>query len=213
MNLIPTLRQITHKDQLSAYSDKYFKCSGLPIPEEYLMNPVNRVYAIFWKGNLIGGFILGRDTKFRTIQFFANEHKQESVISQLGDLTDFTEICCFWIQRKYRTNTFLNIFVWLSMTYALRMYGTQYLLFGTCSRSLARLYGQTSKSIQIHRDRVNNKTTFIFKAHRSTCVTGMMEIISHKLKRTVNTFEMPIVFSKITNFVKQVIHTNPISHC
>ena len=200
MNLIPTLRQITNKDQLNAYSDMYFKCSGLPIPKEYLMNPVNRVFAIFWKGNLIGGFILGRDINFRTIQFFAKEHKQESVISQLGDLTEFTEICCFWIQRKYRTNTFLNIFVWLSMTYALRMYGTKYLLFGTCSRSLARLYGQTSKSIQIHRDRINDKATFIFRAHRSTCVTGMLEIISHKLKRTFNTFEMPIVITKFTNF-------------
>jgi hypothetical protein len=53
MNLIPTLRQITDKDQLNAYSNQYFKCSGLPIPEEYLTNPVNRVFAIYWKGNLM----------------------------------------------------------------------------------------------------------------------------------------------------------------
>ena len=111
MNLIPTLRQITDKDQLNAYSNQYFKCSGLPIPEEYLTNPVNRVFAIYWKGNLIGGFILGRDTNFRTVQFFANEENQESVVSHLGKLTDFTEICCFWIQRKCRTNTYLNIFL------------------------------------------------------------------------------------------------------
>lgn len=212
MNFIPKFKQITDKNQLKAYSKKYFACSGLPIPEEYMINPINRVYAIFWKGDLIGGFILGRDTNFRTIQFFAKEHKQEGVIAQLGDLNKYTEICCFWIQRKYRTNTFLNMFVWLCMTYALRMHGTQYFLFGTCSRSLARLYGQTSKSIQIHRDRINNKATFIFRAHRSTCVTGMLEIISHKLKRTIKTIETPGFITKFSNFVRQSIPVNSFSH-
>ena len=173
MNFIPTLKQITDKDQLNAYSDQYFKCSGLPIPEEYLTNPVNRVFAIYWKGNLIGGFILGRDTNFRTIQFFANVDKQERVVSQLGDLTDFTEICCFWIQRKCRTNTYLNIFVWLSMTYALRMYGTQQLLFGTMlSISSSSFMGRPQNLFKSIETEVNDKATFIFKAHRSTCVTG-----------------------------------------
>ncbi len=196
MNFFPTLKQITAKDILNAYSNMYFKCSGLPIPEEYMTNELNRVFAIYWRSKLIGGFILGRDTKFRTIEFFAKPEKQESVINKLEELTKYTEITCFWIARKYRTNTFLNIFVWLSMTYALRMYGTQYFLFGTCSRSLARLYGQTSKSIQIHRDRINNKATFIFKAHRSTCVTGMLEIIGHKIKRMVKTIEKPAILTR-----------------
>jgi len=196
MNFFPTLKQITAKDKLNSYSNMYFKCSGLPIPEEYMTNELNRVFAIYWKKALIGGFILGRDTNFRTIEFFAKPEKQESVVDKLEELTKYTEITCFWIARKYRTHTFLNIFVWLSMTYALRMYGTQYFLFGTCSRSLARLYGQTSKSIQIHRDRINNKSTFIFKAKRSTCVTGMFEIIGHKIKRMVKTIENPAILTR-----------------
>ena len=197
MNFIPTFIQITSKDELDKFSNMYFDCSGLPIPEVYMTNDANRVFAIYWRNKLIGGFILGRDTNFRTIKFFAKEEKQAKVISQLEELSKYTEITCFWIKKEYRTKTSLNIFAWLSMTYTLRMYGTQYLLFGTCSRSLARLYGQTSKSIQIHRDRINNKSTFIFKAHRSSCVTGMIEIIAHKLKRAIKSAEMPAIFSRI----------------
>lgn len=208
MYFFPTLKQITDKNQLSQYSEMYLNSSGLPIPEEYLNNSLNRVFAIFWRGSLIAGFILGGDIKFRTIQFFAKEQKQDKVKTQLGDLNKYTEICCFWIHRSYRTNTFLNIFVWLSMTYALRVYGTQFLLFGTCSRSLARLYGQTSKSIQIHRDRINNKATFIFMAHRSTCVTGMLEIISHKMKRTMKTIDTPKWMLRISNGFKTAFQSN-----
>ncbi len=196
MNFFPTFRQITTKDELNTFSKLYFNCSGLPIPEEYMTNEMNRVFAIYWRNKLTGGFILGRDINFRTIRFFAKPKKQTSVISQLDELSKYTEITCFWIDKKNRTNTFLNIFIWLSMTYALRIYGTQYFLFGTCSRSLARLYGQTSKSIQIHRDRINNKSTFIFKAHRSSCIIGMLEIISHKIRRMVKTIKKPVILTR-----------------
>lgn len=212
MNFFPTLKQISTKDELVTFSKKYFTCSGLPIPQEYMNNEMNRVFAIYWRNELIGGFILGRDTNFRTIEFFAKPEKQAAVVSQLEELTKYTEITCFWINKKYRTNTQLNLFVWLSMTYALRMYGTQYFLFGTCSRSLARLYGQTSKSIQIHRDRINNKSTFIFKAHRSSCVTGMFEIIGHKLKRTFNTIEYLKPFTRFSIVMRETFKSIMISH-
>ncbi|MDF1695038.1 MAG: hypothetical protein P1U56_04370 [Saprospiraceae bacterium] len=202
MNFIPTFKQITNHEELSNFSQKYFTCSGLPIPDDYMQNEINRVFAVYWKSELVGGFILGRDVNFRTLEFFAKKEKQSKVIDQLEELSNYTEICCFWIQKKHRTNTYINMYIWLAMTYALRMYGTQYFLFGTCSRSLARLYAQTPKSIQIHRDRINNKATFIFKAHRSSCVSGMLEIISHKLKRTVKTLEPPKAISKFSNYVK-----------
>ena len=205
MKCFPTLKQITAEDKLTAYSNMYFKASGLPIPEEYMINEKNRVFAIYCHGKMIGGFILARDINFRTIKFFARPEKQADVIAQLEELTKYTEITCFWIKREYRANTFLNMFTWLSMTYALRVYGTKYFLFGTCSRSLARLYGQTQKSIQIHRDRVNKKTTFIFKAHRSSCITGMFEIIAHKLKRTLKTIERPSVFAIFSNLKRSAI--------
>lgn len=212
MNFIPTFRRISTKDELSSYSQKYLDCSGLPIPDSYMENNLNRVIAIYWRTEMIGGFILGRDTNFRTLQFFAKKEKQGTVIEKLDDLKEYTEICCFWITKQQRANTFINTFVWLSMTYALRMYGTQYFLFGTCSKSLARLYAQTPKSIQIHRDRINKKATFIFKAHRSSCVTGMLEIVKHKLKRTLKTFKTPKLLSKVSNFSKEEKPSISLTH-
>lgn len=213
MNFFPTLKQITSKDELAAFSNMYFDCSGLPIPEEYMTHSLNRVFAIYSKKKLVGGFILGRNTNFRTIQFFAKPEKHSNVIAQLDDdLTKYTEITCFWIGKKHRTNTYLNIFTWLSMTYALRMYGTQYFLFGTCSRSLARLYGQTSKSIQIHRDRINNKATFIFRAHRSSCVTGMLEIITHKIKRMIKTTEFPKPVARFKKLMRGAVQSISMTH-
>lgn len=183
MTFLPQMKQIKTKEKLQLFAQVYKKCSGLPIPDAYLYNPDNHVFGIYWKKQLIGGFILGRGPEFRTIEIFAKEDKHRKVYDQLEEKSDYTEICCFWIQRKFRTKTSLNLFVWLAMTYALKRYGTKYFLFGTCSRSLARLYGQTEKSMMIHRDFINKKPTFIFWAKRSSCVTGMLEIISFKLSR------------------------------
>lgn len=183
MKILPSLNQLTSKEDYALFSDMYFKNSALPIPETYMTHKDNRVFGIYKNKQLVGGFILGRDTDFRTVQFFAKEEYQKQVYTQLEDKKQYTEICCFWIDRKQRVNHLINFFTWLAMTYALRFYGSKYLLFGTCSRSLARLYGQTTKSNLIHQDNVNNKSTFIFYAKRSECVTGMFEIIRYKLKR------------------------------
>ncbi len=183
MQLLPQFRQIKAKDALQHFAKVYLNCSGLPIPDSYLYNPNNRVFGIYWKKALIGGFILGNGSEFRTINVFAKAESHDELYQILGEKSDYTEICCFWIKRQFRTKTALNIFVWLSMTYAPKTYGTKCFLFGTCSRPLARLYGQTPKSILIHEDQIKNKSTFVFWAKRSTCVIGMLEIIGYKLKR------------------------------
>lgn len=185
MNFLPKMKQIKNETELQFFAQIYFKNSGLPIPDEYLYNSNNMVFGIYWNNQLIGGFILGRGHEFRTISLFAKETKQDAIYNQLEDRAKYTEICCFWIMRNVRTNTYLNFFIWLAMTYALKRYGTPYFIFGTCSRSLARLYGQTQKSELINRDFINKKPTFIFQAKRSSCVTGMLEIISFKLKRVI----------------------------
>lgn len=184
MNFLPQLRQIETTNERRNFAEVYLKSSGLPIPDSYLYHANNRIFGIYWKQTLIGGFILGNGPDFRTIALFAQPEEQPEIYEGLEERSSYTEICCFWIKREYRTKTALNIFVWLSMTYALKFYGTTYFLFGTCSRSLAQLYGQTSKSILIHEDVVKKKQTFIFWAKRSSCVAGMLEIIGYKLRRT-----------------------------
>ncbi len=182
---IPKFRRIQSKSDLQEFATRYGKASGLPIPDSYLYNPNTLVFGIYYAQQLIGGFILGNSAKFRTVDAFASKHKQAEVEQQLGHLEEYTEICCFYIDRKFRTKTSINFFVWLAMTYALQRYGKKYFLFGTCSRSLARLYATTSKSIPVHQDLINGKATFIFKAKRSQSAMGMLEIIAYKFKRTL----------------------------
>jgi len=183
---LPQLKLIKERKELQDFSNFYGKASGLPVPMSFLQNCDNNVFGIYYKGQLIGGYILGNGPSFRTVAYFAKDSEQPNVKEELGDLSMYTEICCFWIEKSMRVKSKVNFFTWLAMTYSLKMYGNKYFLFGTCSRSLARLYGQTPKSILIHKDRVNRKSTFIFKAKRSTCVLGMFEIIIHKLRRTAS---------------------------
>lgn len=183
---LPQSKLIKDRTELQNFSTHYGLASGLPVPIQFLQDSNNNVFGIYYKGDLIGGYILGNGPSFRTVEYFAKEEERENVCELLGDLSAYTEICCFWIEKSMRSNSKFNFFTWLAMTYSLKVYGNKYFLFGTCSRSLARLYGQTPKSVLIHRDRVNKKTTFIFRAKRRTCITGMFEIILHKLRRIIS---------------------------
>ena len=139
---------------------------------------------------------------FRTIALFASKNNRAIIHQQLGNLEDYKEICCFYIDRKFRIKTKFNFFVWLSMTYALKRYGKKYFLFGTCSQSLARLYAQTPKSIPIHQNLINDKATFIFKASRNTCIMGMLEIIAAKFKRGLRLNKQKRKFSAIHSILR-----------
>ncbi len=182
---LPHFNQLKTKNALKEFSEIYLKSSGLPIPDSYLYHSKNKIFGIYWKQELIGGFILGNCPDFRTIDIFAEASQHQSIHTQMEYLAEYTEITCFWIKRKFRTNTLLNFFTWLAMSYALKKSNTKYFLFGTCSRSLARLYATTPKSILLHQDFINKKPTFIFWAKRSTCILGILEILFFKMRRRV----------------------------
>ncbi|MCB0628601.1 MAG: hypothetical protein R2824_04450 [Saprospiraceae bacterium] len=88
------------------------------------------------------------------------------------------------LQDQTSLEQYANTYVWLALAYCLRRFGTPKILFGTCSSSLARLYGVTPKSVLIHRDRMNGKRTYIFRSERSVSLQGFMEILRFKLSRT-----------------------------
>ncbi|MCB0703886.1 MAG: hypothetical protein KDC34_01190 [Saprospiraceae bacterium] len=183
MNFLPKMVQLRTTESLETFSEIYSKASGLPIPDSYLHNPNNMVFGIYKNQELIGGYILGKDSNFRTIALFAQEDKHDKLYQALESKDLYTEICCFWIKKEVRTKTALNFFIWLSMAYALKRYGTPYVLFGTCSRSLAHLYSVTSKVKFLNEDFINRKSTFIFWGKQQYALSGISEIILYKLKR------------------------------
>ncbi|MGH1433048.1 MAG: hypothetical protein ACRBG0_01165 [Lewinella sp.] len=191
MNIFPVLLQLRTKESREIFSSIYFKASGLPIPESYLHHPNNRVFGVYKKQELIGGYILGNNSNFRTIALFAQEEKHDMLYEQLESKGVFTEICCFWIKKEVRTQTHFNFFIWLTMAYALRRYGTPYVLFGTCSRSLAQLYSSTSRVKFLSEDVIKRKSTFIFWSKQRYAVSGISEIVFHKLKRVLKIAKKP----------------------
>ncbi len=180
---IPYFKRLAKKTQLDQYGKAYFKCSGLPVPNEYLHNPANRVYAVYFRRQMIGGFILGKGQALRTLEVFAQTDARTGLYNSIGNVESFTEITCFWIGSQFRRNTSLNTFIWLSLAFLLRRFANEKILFGTCSTSLARLYGITPKSKLIHRDEVNGKRTFIFQSERRVSLQGFLEILRYKWAR------------------------------
>lgn len=183
MFLLPNCKQLTTANELQAYATAYQQCSGLAVPLAYLQSASNHVFGIYLRQQLIGGFVLGNGPQYRTIELFANEHEHKLLYQQQNEAGPATEICCFWIARNYRRHTRINYFCWASMSLLLWRFGQTELLFGTCSRSLARLYATTEKSVLVHTDRVNQKATFIFRAKQRHALKGIFEIICHKMKR------------------------------
>lgn len=181
---VPQIKRLQSRNDLQQYASTYFDCSGLPVPAEYISSPGNRVYGVFFKKKMIGGFILGQGTSMRTLEVFAQAEARLNLYRSIGPVSDFTEITCFWIDPAYRKNTVLNTYTWLALAFCLRRFGTPKILFGTCSSSLARLYGVTPKSELIHRDRINGKRTYIFQSERSVSLQGFIEILRFKLSRT-----------------------------
>lgn len=181
---IPQLKRLKNQTCLEEYATTYFQCSGLPVPIEYISSPDNRVYGIFLRGEMIGGFILGKGDSMRTLEVFAQPAARFELYRSIGPVSDFTEITCFWIAPAHRQNTALNTYVWLALAFCLRRFGTPKILFGTCSSSLARLYGITPKSELIHLDRVNGKRTYIFQSERAVSLQGFLEILRFKWSRT-----------------------------
>lgn len=183
MFYLPKFRELTTKSELLSYAAAYTICSGLPVPEAFILSPTNQVFGLYVKGDLIGGFILGHGPDYRTIALFANESARPALSEQFSTKDGCTEICCFFIAPEYRAKTIYNFATWASMIYAQVRHGRKTFLYGTCSRSLAKLYGQTKKSVLIHEDVVNGKSTFIFRGEKRYCIGGMLRIMSHKLQR------------------------------
>lgn len=180
---LPSFRELTSVADRDHFARTYTACSGLPVPEEFARASTNQFFGLYAGDQLVGGFILGHGPDFRTIAVFAGENDQPKLYDRFSTKDNCTEICCFFIQRAYRQNTFYNFSTWAAMIYAQLRHGREILLYGTCSRSLARLYGQTKKSVLIHEDVLNGKPTFIFWGERRSCVQGMLKIMSHKLRR------------------------------
>lgn len=181
---LPVLKKLNATQDINFFAETYLKCSGLAVPNSYL--ETNQVFGIYINKQMIGGFILGSGDQLRTIEFFAAQELHESLYTKMKTPETYTEICCFWIDRAFRKKTMINYFVWLAMAFSLKAYGTENIIFGTCSRRLADLYSITPRSVFLHSDRMKNKNTFIYTAKNKGSVRGILHIVFYKFKRKIH---------------------------
>lgn len=177
----PTFSRIANAQELDVFANTYTKCSGFKVPHDYYKS--NQVFGIYYKNSMIAGFVLGAGETLRTLEVFVGDEHRESLYQQVQASEAHTEMCCFWIDPAFRKKTTLNFFVWGCVAYALQVYGTSRLIFGTNSVRLAALYSAASKSKLLHRDFLNQKQTFVFAGPRKYCLLGVAEILHYKIKR------------------------------
>lgn len=172
------MKKLKTIQDLLLFKSKYEKLSGLNLPLNYLENA--DVYAFKKKGKLIGGFILSIRRPYRTIDIFISESKLKTISSLFKD-PKYCEVCCFWIERRFRKRSFYNAKFWLQLAYKIQTQSKDVILFGTNSRGLAKMYGFPSVSLLFHKDRIQDRDTFVFIARRKDFILGILEIVYSKI--------------------------------
>lgn len=183
MFYLPKFSKIKTAQALDVYASLYTQCSGFKVNRDYYEN--NQVFAIHWKSRMVGGFVLGTGDTLRTLEVFVGSEYREEMYQQVKASVQHTEMCCFWMDPSTRKKTWLNFFVWFCVGYALWVYGTQQLIFGTNSVRLAALYGASPKCELIHKDFLHQKQTFVFTGPRKHCLLGVFHILRYKFKRVI----------------------------
>jgi hypothetical protein len=197
----PTFQRITETPSLEQFALLYTQHSGFNVPKMYY--DTNQVFGVYLNGKIFAGFVLGAGDRLRTLEVFSNDDHRIALYQQIQNAAPHTEICCFWMDPVCRKKTFLNFFVWLCVAYALRMYGTQQLIFGTNSARLAALYGASPKCKLVHRDHIHQKNTFIFTGPRRDCLAGVSHILWYKIKRLLQIKYQKHQHNKMTNPLTQ----------
>lgn len=183
---------------------KYFKLqyeslSGLDLPMSYLKN--SDVYAFKKSNQFIGGFILGNKKPLRTIETFISIANL-STLAHFFEEQKYCEVCCFWVDRKYRKSRYYNAKLWLLMAYRVKRQEKEFILYGTNMRGLAIMYGYPKKSLLFHKDSVQGKDTFVFIARRKDFAAGVWEIVFSKLFKTKKVRE----FQSKSELKKTIFH-------
>ena len=174
------MKKLVHFEEFNEFKTRYEKVSGLTLPLEYLQRSC--VFAFFKGHQMVGGFVLSDKSPLRTIDVFIAPDQRQRIAEHIG-VDQCVEVCCFWIDRKYRRNLLFNTYFWLKLAYTVNALNHKFVLFGTNSKGLAKMYGYPKNALLYHQDNINNIDTFVFIALKKKFAGGIWEIILAKLLR------------------------------
>lgn len=189
------LKKITQDHQIKEFREKYRTASGLEVSEDFLKS--RDVYAVFdLKSRMRGGFVLGRENPYRTIEVFAGEQNRKKLYDFIQG-TSYCELNCLWLSVKYRKG-FLSYWFWILFAFKVSMQKESMLIYGTVAKSLADIYGYPRKSKLLHTEELmfKNKlrTHWIFIGARTDFFVGVLETFIYKYK---NNGKRPVIYKRV----------------
>lgn len=131
MKLRPLVSGLERRD----FRDAYAAASGYEVPLEYLSS--QQVFGCVRDDRLVGGFVLGTQTPFRTLNRIPEPARSE-VAAQL-DLDDTLELACLWLAPELRKGRH-SVRFWLLFARAVTAQPRRAVVMGTEAAGLRRLY-------------------------------------------------------------------------
>jgi hypothetical protein len=189
------LRRINKDHLLKEFREKYISVSGLNVPEDFLKT--RAVYAAYnFRNKMCGGFVLGNQSPYRTIEVFAGEQNKKKLYDYI-DGTSYCELNCLWLSVKYRKGI-LCYWFWILFALKVSMQRESMLIYGTIARSLADIYGYPRKSKLLHTEHLpfNNRIrpSWIFIGARTDFFVGVLETFIYKFK---NNGKKPVKYKQV----------------
>jgi|GEM_PF-1954213 len=179
------MKKITSPKALQAFQAQYESISGLALPMTYLEK--SAVFALYRKGQMRAGFVLAEGKSLRTLELFVSEEKRSQIRQDLHVNGQFCEVCCFWIERSIRKSKLSNFLCWLSLAMRVHQMRKPFVIFGTNSYGLAKMYSQPIHSLQVHQDEVKGKKTYIFGGYTKKFLGGILRILFSKMNKASKT--------------------------
>jgi len=173
MKNLPHIQLIENNTQRDHFSWKYYQACGLPVPVKYI--EAHQAFQIEWKGEVIGGFIIGEGPVFRTVNSYAKGLVRPIFRRILHPTEDYSEICCYWLDERFQKLGFLNIIICFKIGMVIQKYANKKILFGTDSRRVAQLFSFSTYTRLIHKDQVYGAQTFMFTMERRHCMNAFWQ--------------------------------------
>ena len=177
------LKKISDSQLLNEFRTKYIAVSGLDVTIAFLRT--RSVYAVFnYDNKMKGGFVLGNDIPYRTIEVFSSERNRAKLYNYIKD-SGYCEINCLWLSVKYRRGLW-SYWFWILFAHKVSRQTEPMLIYGTISKPMADVYGYPRKSRLLHAEILpfegKLRNSWIFIGARKDFFVGVLETFIYKLK-------------------------------
>ena len=186
------MKRIYSLTKIKNFSDLYFRASGFKVPIEYLAT--SQVYVCEQDGRYVGGFVVGKSNEYkRTLEVFVSDENKNSMYLMSEDTI---EVCCFWMDKNFRSNKMASIFCWIRMCWIITWQKEKQIIWGTNNISLAKVYDLPARSHCVHIDEQAGKRSYVFMAATNYFLLGVGSVIKNKLLGNINSKKRIVTYNK-----------------